>query len=90
MISVSNGLTGCLNVFFGRLIDKYACLEQVLKSMLVLSLLGHGDFCMYQESGNLRDDVCCRNGCGQDFLDIYVPFDRTYFRKPVWVKSWNI
>ena len=45
---------------------------------------------LYQESGNLRDDVCCRNGCGQDFLDIYVPFDRTYFRKPVWVKSWNI
>ena len=53
LISVSNGLTGCLNVFFGRLIDKYACLEQVLKSMLVLSLLGHGVFACTRNPGIL-------------------------------------
>ena len=53
LISVSNGLTGCLNVFFGRLIDKYACLEQVLKSMLVLSLLGHGVFVCTKNPGIL-------------------------------------
>lgn len=53
LISVSNGLTGCLNVFFGRLIDKYACLEQVLKSMLVLSLLGHGAFVCTRNPGIL-------------------------------------
>ena len=26
LLSLSNGLTGCLNVLFGRLIDKHACL----------------------------------------------------------------
>lgn len=53
LLSLSNGLTGCLNVLFGRLIDKHACLEQILKSMLVLSLLGHGVFACTKNSGIL-------------------------------------
>ena len=54
LLALSNGLTGCLNVLFGRLIDKHACLEQILKSMLlVLSLIGPWRFACTKNSGIL-------------------------------------